>query len=140
MKSQNDWVLSVQTFLTLLRRKSLLNKLYPSVLNHQRELLLTSPCFQGFVFDEEVLERVILEHSKNQMSSSHAQLIKLVSAQSASLSKASSSFAGRGYKKPQSRPYYPTKGRGGKGKGRGRGGYKPNPNNNKKDQKNAKNA
>ena len=141
MKSQNEWVISVQAFLTLLRRRSLLNKLFPSVLNHQKELLFSSPCFQEYVFDEEVLEGVIASHSKSQMDNSHVQLVKLVSSQSAALSKASSSFAGRGYRRPYSRPFFPTRGRGGRGgRGRGRGG-KPNPPKQKQGgQKNSKNA
>ena len=142
MKSQNDWVLSVQTFLTLMRRKNILNRLYPSILNHHKDMLLTTPCFQEFLFDEEVLEKVIDSHSKSQRDASHFQLVKLVSSQSAALSKASSSsFAGRGFRRPFSRPYYSTRGRGGRGgRGRGRAGFKGNPANKKQVNKSTKNA
>ena len=136
MKNQNEWVVSVQAFLTLLRRKSMLNRLFPSVLNHQREKLLRSEIFQEYLFDEEVLERVISEHSKSQMDTSHVQVAKVLTSHVATaLSKAvsSSSFSGRGSRRPFSHPFFSTRGRGGRGgRGRGRSGFKPNANKGKK--------
>ena len=122
--------MALQAFITLIRLKSMLNKLYPSVLTHQREELLRSSCFGEFLFDPEVLEMVITEHGKAQLDSSQVQMAKfLTSSASAVLSKASgSSFVGSGSRHPFSRPSFPTRGHGGRwGRGRGRFGYKNTP-------------
>ena len=130
--AQSNWTLSLQAFLNLLRRRSVLNKLFPSVLHHHREELFKSPVFDEFMFDEGVLERVIAAHSKNQLDKSQFQLAKFFS--SATLSKTPSSFTvtPRGARRPFFRPFGASRGRGGRG-GRGRGksggGKKSNKNN-----------
>ena len=118
--AQSNWTLSLQTFLNLLKRKSVLNRLFPSVLAHHKELLFRSPVFDEFMFDEGVLETVINCHSKSQADKSHFSLVKFLS--SATISKAPSQItvAPRGARRPFYRPYGPSRGRGGRG-GRGRG-------------------
>ena len=116
-QTQASWSLSVQAFITLIKRKSVLSKLLPSVLPHQKEELLRSPCFSDNLFDQGVLERVIAEHSQSQQQHSTQQMAKFFS--SAALSKAPSFTFQRGSRRPFSRPFYSTRGRGGKG-GRGK--------------------
>ena len=129
--AQSNWTLSLQAFLNLIKRKAVLNKLFPSVLHHHREELFRSPVFAEFMFDEGVLDRVIAAHSKNQLDKSQFQLAKFFS--SASLSKTPSSFTvtPRGARRPFFRPFGASRGRGGRGgKGRGKsgGGNKKNAN------------
>ena len=122
-QSQGNWILSIQAFLHLLKRKCLLNKLFSTVLTHQKEDLLRSPCFQEYLFDPAVLERVIGEHSKSQHDKSQFQVAKFFSsAASSALSKVSgSSFSGRGARRPFFRPYSGPRNRGNRGREGGKG-------------------
>ena len=54
-QAQSEWTLSIQAVLTLLGRKSLLNRLLPSVLQHQKDGLLKSPVFGDSLFNPETL-------------------------------------------------------------------------------------
>ena len=127
--TQSDWTFSIQAFLTLVQRKSVLNRLLPSVKQHHKDDLLCAPVFSDLLFDPETLERVIGEHSKSQSDQSKAQMAKFISSNSFSKAFGSSSFSGRGSRRPYSRPYFATRGKGGRGgRGRGRAGaHKQNP-------------
>ena len=139
-QSQSNWTSGIQAFLTLLRRKALLNKTLPSVLQHQKDALMRSDCFTDEIFEDGVLEKVLEDHSKAQVSNSQVQMVKLLA--SNALSKTpSSSYSGRGNRRPFYRPYSAFRGRGGRGgRGRGKSGFQPNQNKKNNNNKNAKNA
>ena len=117
-QTQASWSLALQSFLTLIRRKSVMNKFLSSVLHHQKEKLLRSPCFTDTLFDEGVLEQVILEHSNSQLSQSQIQMAKFFTA--SNYSRTPPSFNQRGQRRPFSRPFFVARGRGNRG-GRGKG-------------------
>ena len=119
-QTQASWSLALSSFLTLIRRKTMLAKCLPSITNHQKELLLRSPCFSEHLFDEGVLERVIEEHSKAQLSLSHINMAKYFSSSAPSRAPRNQSNYTHGSRRPYSRPTFVARGRGGRG-GRGRG-------------------
>ena len=120
-QTQASWSLSLQSFLTLLRRKSIIAKFLPSVLLHQKESLMRSPCFSGDLFDEGVLEKVILEHNASQMSQSTISMAKFFTSSNFSKTPYAQAFHQRGQRRPYSRPHFvAVRGRGNRG-GRGRG-------------------
>ena len=125
-QTQANWSLSIQSFLMLIKRKTVLAKCIPSILTHQREKLLRCNVFSEWLFDEGVLEGVIEQHSKAQLSQSHIQMVKYFSSSAPSKAPRQQSNYQRGFRRPYSRPTFVARGRGGRG-GKGRGKGKPNP-------------
>ena len=139
MQSQSHWTLAIEAFLTLIRRKSILSKLFSGVLPHQKDDLLRSPCFSEFLFDPDTLEKVINDFSKMSHDNTQFQMAKFFA--SGAFSRASgSNFSPRGSRRPFSRPFFVARGKGGRG-GRGRGKSGGNKNHPKKSfQNKTKNA
>ena len=139
-QSQSNWTSAIQAFMILLRRKTLLSKTLPSVLQHQKDALLRSNVFSDEVFDDGVLEKILEDHSKAQVNYSQVQMVKLLASNALSKSP-SPSYSGRGNRRPYFRPYSAPRGRGGRGgRGKGKSGFQPNQNKKNNNSKNTKNV